>query len=160
MAGIHPLNYQDGELLPSAFDNRKLRKMDISVCRRERSSWNEFKTAVIDAVINKGNALNPPQIRTCEKVFVARCDEVRQIIVEGANIGAFCVVDDGLDGFPSHAVVGFSDPIRNDGTFWIKLHRMIGKSIQTAVIANLTETFNRGATLPEECFAGMEDKPT
>lgn len=151
LAGIHPINCQDGMLQPGAFDERKLKKNDpkenISVCRKDFSSSDEVKTEIIDKIL-----VRDPR-RTYEAVFLATAETIRSIEVSGMGVNAFCVIDVGLENFPSHAAISFSDAIRGDQNFWKNANKAAGRSLRTAVIGNLTDAFQRGCCSLENAFS-------
>ncbi|RWE78781.1 hypothetical protein [Mesorhizobium sp.] len=97
---IDPDQIQRGTI--QAISKSRLKKSDLSVCRAQETTAQEaWKNIVV------GQLENIPT-RIDEGYAWARASEIRNLKLARPNIGAFCVIDDGLKHFGSHAVLGFS----------------------------------------------------
>lgn len=109
-----------------AISKSGLKEGTVSVCRAGYTTGPEAKAKTVDVLIGKNST------RTDEGFLLAQCGEIRDIRLGTSNVGAFCVVDDGLPEHISHAHLGYSDPsdpkLRND---------------REAARANLLSLFNR-----------------
>lgn len=151
LAGIHPLNCQNGELQPGAFDADKLKKQNpsenVSVCRRDYSSAAEIQTKIIDPQLRRDAA------RRLEDVFLASARKIRSIEVGDTGIKAFCVIDDGRVDFPSHAAVSYSDKVKTTPEFWSKVSKKNRRSLKIETIENLTHLFRETRCALPQAFA-------
>ncbi len=96
---------KDGRFTNAAFSKSKLwdpePKKRISVARKKHTGRNTIKKYVIEPQ-NKKNAN-----REFYAAAIAAVEEIRHIEHEQSR--AFCVFDDGINGFIGHAIVGASD---------------------------------------------------
>jgi hypothetical protein len=118
------------------FENGKLAKKELSVCRAEHCSFDEMMAAVVNPQL-----LSKPA-RRFQGFYYARSDEIRAIMAQLRTeenkpaldeVGAFCVIDDGLPEYPAHAVLGYAKP---DPDFW-------SKNDKQAARANLFDVMRR-----------------
>ncbi len=82
----------------------RLKQSDLSVCRAAYTTGKEAHTNIVQSLISKNSN------RTEEGFYYAMCSEIRGITLGETNQGAFCVIDDALEGFESHAHLGYSEP--------------------------------------------------
>jgi len=136
---IDPLQWQNGKLIPAAFSKTRLKSCSLSVARGNHSTLAEINSHVVHPQLAKpGRRL----VGSCK----TQCSIIRSIIGDQDSARLFCVIDDGLDDYPAHAVIGFSDHTKSDN-FWSRNQR-------TAAIANLSLAFERNGILPlTECFS-------
>jgi hypothetical protein len=138
---LDPDHWTNGALAPAAFSKSKLAADDLSVCRNRYASAAQTYKHVVAPQIKKD-----PRRRVVGAVK-ARCGDIRDITVgNGTNERFICVIDDGLIGYPAHAVLGYSENTKQP-KFWQRNSR-------TAVRGELTRVFNLGGGLAslEQCF--------
>lgn len=87
-----------------AISKSRLKESTLSVCRAAHCAGAHAHAQIVQVLLEKNGE------RIEEGFFYALCSEIRAIMLGETNQGAFCVVDDALEGFESHAHVGFSDP--------------------------------------------------
>jgi hypothetical protein len=118
---VHPLSINEQSL--AYFHSGRLKDGQLSVCRGRHSSYHEMREKVVRP------QLAADATRQYRGYVWALCDEIRSIIAtpkndpktgQQHNIGAFCVIDDGLIQFRAHARLGYSSPGRD---FWSKNDR-------------------------------------
>ncbi len=119
-ANVHPTSG-----IPLAyFKNDRLKSGQLSVCRGLYSSYEELQQKVVRPQLS-----SDPSRKHAGYVW-ALCCEVRSIMAAPQNpdkeptqrsdVGAFCVIDDGLTGFHAHARMGYCAP---GADFWSKNDR-------------------------------------
>lgn len=96
-----PLTIENGSV--KDFSKSQLKEKRLSICRSRYSSPEEIKKQVIDVLIR-----NDPR-RLHHGALWAVCNEIRGICLGSSQVGAFCVIDEGLPEYTSHGVIGFSD---------------------------------------------------
>jgi hypothetical protein len=137
---LNPDHWENGKLKKAAFSKSKLKEGDLSVCRAD------YCTA--DGAYE--HAVKPQLERNPARQFVgalrALCADIRGIAVDDPPKQAICVIDDGLDSYPAHALLAYSDATKSE-KFWLRNN-------QEAVRANLTLVFGiNGGPLPlRDCF--------
>ncbi len=82
----------------------RLKQSDLSVCRAAHTTGPEGHANIVQSLLAKNSN------RTEEGFFYALCSEIRAITLGETNQGAFCVIDDALEGFEAHAHLGYSEP--------------------------------------------------
>jgi hypothetical protein len=135
-----PKYYEAGTLTIAAFTKGELQETQVSVCRRDITTYE-----VIQAHIAQPFLAGAPG-RSVTHGLIALCQAVRAILIYGTQAKAFCVHDDGLDGFPGHTVIGFSDETRVAG-FWEAVNNRLGKNGKVAARGDLTECFREKVPL-------------
>ena len=101
----HDHHYQDGELQPALFPIDDLRlpaRGGLSVMRTDGKGFEESHETA-------RKALAQPQTWRWHGLATARCRGVRDIKTE-SDRRAFCVVDDGLEDYRTHALVRWHGP--------------------------------------------------
>ncbi|SUS08519.1 conserved hypothetical protein [uncultured Defluviicoccus sp.] len=121
---LDPDNWRDGKLLNAAFSRTRLRACDLSIYRVESST----AAMILEKVVSP--QLQRNQSRSFAGVLRALCADIRACRDQSTNDRQFCVVDDGLDGFESHALLGFSESTAGASS-----------NLQTAARANLVAVF-------------------
>jgi|GEM_PF-2873798 len=95
-----------------AISKSGLKAGTVSVCRAGYTTGPDAKAKTVDILLAKDSS------RTDDGFLHAPCAEIRAIPLGSSNIGAFCVIDDGLPDHISHAHLGYSEPadvkLRND----------------------------------------------
>ncbi len=126
-------------LFPPHFQKQGLKAVPYSVARGNHSTVAEINSHVVHPQLAKpGRRL----VGSCK----TQCSIIRSILGDQESARLFCDIDDGLDDYPAHAVIGFSDHTKSDN-FWSRNQR-------TAAIANLSLAFERNGVLPlTECFS-------
>lgn len=107
---IDPETFLNGSL--KALKHDRLKKGQLSITRAKYISGVEARQKTVVGQLERDS-------NRSEHGFAwALCDEIRDIKLESQAIGAFCVVDDALEGFAAHAHVGYSqvDDKKNDRT--------------------------------------------
>lgn len=99
-AVIDPLQFSSGSLKQIKSD--KLKHDDLSVCRSKFTSGEAARKSIVVPQIAK----DPSRIDMGYLWATAR--EIRGIQLPNVKLGAFCVVDDGLEQFRAHAVLGYA----------------------------------------------------
>ncbi|MER8374427.1 hypothetical protein [Mesorhizobium sp. M1406] len=84
------------------FKKERLKKSELSVCRAWDASAEEARAYIVAKQLEK------IATRTDEGYAWTPAKDIRAIRLTGLDIGAFCVVDDGLEDFKAHAVLGYS----------------------------------------------------
>lgn len=105
-----------------AFSKTALRKTDLSVIRKHHSSSDEVQEKVINPQVAR-----KPHRRFCG-VLVCQSANIRAI--NNSTKQDFCVADAGLEGFASHAHLGFCNALAS-----------MSKSAQEAARSNLVAAF-------------------
>jgi hypothetical protein len=125
---IDPLQYQNGEIKPTAFSKSKLQVGKLSVVRVDHSSTNEVKSKVIEPQLEKG--AQKGENRQFVGCLTAIARSIREVDIS--------IIDQALSDFPAHAHLKFSAAISD-------------KNQQVAARQNLILVFNGIKTL-EEAF--------
>lgn len=115
-----------------AFSKSTLMNGELSVCREGHSSPREVCQKII----------RPLRVKNPARKFVgllrAICGDVRALMIVPSNVRVFCVVDDGMPDFRSHALIGFSESAKG----------MIGDpNWKVAARANLIRVFQINGVL-------------
>lgn len=127
---VDPLQWENGFLKKSAFSKSQLQAGTLSVCRARYCTVDGAYKNIVAPLLDKD-----PNNRTLVGALSASCEKIRSILYEDLPTQAICVIDDGKDGFPAHAHMGFSAPSHTTG-FWENQRN--GKA---AVRANLVLVF-------------------
>lgn len=107
---IDPETFAEGSI--KALKHDRLKKGQLSITRAKYISGAEARQKTVLGQLERDS-------RRTEYGFAwAICDEIREIKLESLSIGAFCVVDDALEGFGAHAHLGYSqvDDKKNERT--------------------------------------------
>lgn len=124
------------------FTTNDWKERQISICRAKVCSYAAFYDQAVAGQVAKGSAY---------KGFVwATAGEIRNINAvndkgEVQPVGAVCVIDDALDGFPSHARMGECRP---DTKFWAKHQRLAARMQLTKVMLGRGVFTEAGAPFP------------
>jgi hypothetical protein len=123
---VKPLTANAGSV--ANLSTSKLKARNLSVCRGDYSSYADLIRNVVEPQLNRDPS------REYIGYHWAPCHEIRSIMTQpsGAGkmsppsqpVGAFCVIDDAVDGYPAHAVIGFSKP---NPKFWEKHDRQAAR---------------------------------
>ena len=108
-----------------AFSKSELRRTELSVVRKSYSSVGEVRAKVIALQVARN-----PHRRFCGVLF---CRSANIRAVSGITTQDICVADAGLEGFASHAHLGFCEQVAGKS-----------KSVQEAVRSNLVAAFQEG----------------
>lgn len=130
---LEPDQYKDDELSTAAFSKSKLKDGDLSICRKAYSNAADIRQNIVDPQIE-----NKPHRREVG-ALQAQCSDVRSILTDNPVCRAFCVNDDGLEGFEAHALLAFSDPTKAPN-FWNANDRL-------AIRANLVRSFGGNSAI-------------
>lgn len=139
---INP-DYWDGlDLKAAAFSKTKLRGHDLSICRARYTSVERARSKIVEPYIES------IQTRKEAGGLRAVCADLRQVRHDDVpDKRLVCVLDDGLEGFEGHAVIGFACAV-GDSSFWTR-------SRQVAVRQDIVKQFSKnGIPLPlDQCLA-------
>ena len=127
---VEPITYRDGSV--TLISKSKLKDNEQSVCRAHYCTGADAKSKITEALIER----DPSRID--QGFLYAHASEIRAVLLGETGEGAFCVIDDGLDGFEAHAVLGFSNP--SDVKF---------RSHREAARANLVELLKSRGTFTD-----------
>lgn len=123
-----------GTLKNKAFSKTDLRKTTLSVVRRRYSSDGEVEAKVIEPQVARNPQRQFCGVLVCQSVEIRSINEICEQDI--------CVADAGLEGFESHAHLGFSNEITAKS-----------RSFQEAARSNLVAAFqNRGIIGLETAF--------
>lgn len=104
---VHPLTGSFKDLSHS-----QLKAGTLSVCRAGHVSGPDARSNTVAVLLAKD------ETRRDDGFLYAKCKDIRAIKLGKSNVGAFCVVDDGLETYPAHAHLSYSIPsdekLRND----------------------------------------------
>lgn len=135
-------DHWDGErLMPAAFSKSKLRQRDLSICRPQHTSLEVVSGMVVMPYLAKS-----PE-RTVVGGVSALCGDLRDLRHEDVpDRRSVCVVDDGLEGFEGHALLGFACSAAEKG-FWTR-------NREVAVRSDIVRQFSKSGVPLEldECF--------
>lgn len=82
----------------------QLKAGTVSVCRADHCAGRVAKRHVVDVLLEKDST------RSDDGYLYATCADIRDLRLGESDVGAFCVVDDGLPHYPAHAHLGYSQP--------------------------------------------------
>ena len=135
-----PLTIEHGSV--KDFSKSELKKKRLSICRSKYSTSEQLKEQVVDVLLVGSSR------RTHVGALWAECHEIRAVCLGASEVGAFCVIDDGLEDYKAHGVLGYSDAnlsLRNE---------------REAARGNLKELFvRRGVLSLPECPFQTPGKP-
>lgn len=97
---VDPETFINGSI--KALKHDRLKKGQLSICRANYISGEEAREKTVVGQLERDSS------RTEHGFAWAVCDEIRDIKLESLDVGAFCVTDDALEGFPAHAHLGYS----------------------------------------------------
>lgn len=80
----------------------KLQSCELSVCRAPFISENDAREKIFKPIQTRQEGAR------LDGVLWATAEEIRAVTLGDTNIGAFCVIDDGLESYAAHAVLGYS----------------------------------------------------
>lgn len=104
---VHPLTGSFKDLSHS-----KLKDGTLSVCRAGHTTGADARSNTVGVLLEKDGT------RRDDGFLYAACKDIRAIKLGKSDVGAFCVVDDGLQAYPAHAHLSYSipsdDKLRND----------------------------------------------
>lgn len=137
---LDPDQWKEGRLTNAAFSKTRLKAGDLSVARASYCSVEQVEEHVVKPQLDRDPG------RKLVGAFLARCADIRDIKAQQPPARAICVVDDGSDELPGHALLGYSEATKAQG-FWERNRR-------EAIRANLTLAFGAegGPLLLTQCF--------
>jgi hypothetical protein len=98
---VDPLTVMNGSV--KEFSKSQLKRGDLSVCRAKHCTTSEAERAIVQPLLSKPG-------RSFEGALWMPCQRIRSITLGESRVGAFCVIDDGLQDYRAHAVLAFSTP--------------------------------------------------
>lgn len=139
---LDPPLWKNGDLVAGAFSKSRLDAGDLSVCRAAYSSAEDAYKNIVEPQLARHQGE-----WTLVGAFRALCRDIRGLFTDHPPVRVVCVVDDGLEAFPAHAHLAYSDATRAKG-FWNNRNQ------RQAVRANLIQVFraNGGPHTLEDCF--------
>lgn len=101
LAAVEPITFRDDSL--HKINHKQLKSGDLSVCRAKYITGSEARTQTAEKLLKNDAS------RVDHGFVWAHCVEIRDITLASLGVGAFCVIDDALEGFAAHAHLGYSD---------------------------------------------------
>ncbi|GLI23426.1 hypothetical protein GGQ86_003039 [Xanthobacter flavus] len=111
---LDPDDINDGQIAATAFKKSDLKSCSLSVCRVEYSESSEVFDRIVNPKLEKNSE------RQLVGGFSVICSRIRDLAIDGRR--TFCVIDDGLEDYCAHAVIGFSD-VTKEKDYWQKNNR-------------------------------------